>query len=918
MVFLLFAALATAANLDAEALQGAWLSLQQLELDTKRYRVVTEPIEIQNGPVTLTVNSGILVPVFAAHSVQNGRAQHRAKVDSWKNDSYVSPDQELYGGREFVGFVYVSAEGGFSVDFQERAQGLVWATHQVRDLHADPDDWRHVAHGEAWTGSTSEGLVLSIAPEVERLFLGPPLPGREPDPLEVVVYGEKLRPGALLRAASLFESRQHDWSEVQLQPGQWMAQDRLAELRGHGTAEGEHALIEFRVDAELGLLGFTPETQPKGLRWLSLLVDERGELDPRKRSILAAFGRDSSGETVIGPVTGEVFAVDSEGVPRATTRIVGQDAQVKVVAIPRASDIQVKFEADLQLQAVGGTVDWFSLSLPRAGSRRDFELVSATLLDGRSVISDNEALQHDRTFRPTEPPNAKDDLHDNLGELLPGGKKRCCGKPPQLAPDLSVTPKARKLFQSDPYLSRPETQVIIALPEPLHDGDEVILHVVWEDVWPNLNVEATPFGDMAMSPGSGIQRVLPRPGGTTASNPWRFTIVAATPADRGLAFALPGETVSVKEEKGWRFYHALGSEHPSAFIEVAMAHWKHSVAEAEAGMPLIETFVGRAGGSDALVKHFRQIATFYQGYLPRYPWKRQVIFQAPSEWNEHHWLATQNLTQVMQTMLPSPTVGGNYAVLENNAPVSVSTANGKFDAVADPSRLFAHNVARQWWGQLVQIPHEEDFWMSETLPESFACGYLDATNAGCDALLDVYADTWEKFDSTRTPRASLTQAYSGQPHQPSVVYRYGTYVIHRMLQDRIGHEAYHEALDTLAREKAYESVTTEHLEASFSRASGEDLSDFFDFWVYAGFIPRRAELTWWVDGEALHGRVDTDLPFGAFDMQVAVDDQRVWVDLVDGVGEFSLEVDAEPTTVVLDPDRLTLVNHRRVKRVPAG
>ena len=880
--------LALAAKPSAEQLEAEWLALQHLELDTERYRIVQQPIEVHDGPVTLTLTSGVMVPVFSGHFANDRKADRKAKADAWKQGSYVMSDGDTEDDREFVGFVFTAAKGTYSVNFPERAQGMVWATHQVRDLHADAHDWRHVAHGEAWTGPIGEGLVLSIDPELQRKFLGPSTPDIEPDPFDIVVYGEKPRPGALLRAKTIFQARRQLWTEVQLAPGRWMAQDRLAEVRGLGDESGAHGLIEFRTETELGKMGFTATTQPKGLRWLSLLIDERGELDPRKRSILTVLDRDTVSEPVIAPLSGQVFDVDEFGVPRATTRIVGDQAQVRIVAVPRASDIPVTFEADLRLTATGGPMQWFALSLPRAGDRLNFTVKGATLVDGTSVLSHVSNVTFDRSFQLTGPVDPNDERLDNTNTLDPNQDRTA-----QFQYDQAKQPK---ISQNDPYLRRDEARITIALPKPLADGESVVIHVEWRDIWPYGNMEVTPYGFMDLIPGTGMQRVFPRPEGTTAVNPWRFNIVAMTPSDRPLVFALPGDEVSQREEDGWRIQTAKGGVHPGAFTEVAASAWKPRFAPAAAGMPAIDTYVSNPKEGVVLASQFRQISNFYQGYLPPYPWPRQVIFEAPSELSEYHWLAGHNLTQVMRTS------------------VMDATARGKFSEQIDPAKLFAHSVARHWWGQLVQFPHAEDFWMSESLSESFACAYLDAIHGGCDALLDRYADNWERFDSTPTPRASLTQAYSGQPNQGAVVYDYGTYVMHRMLKGRIGNQAYHQALDLLAREHAYQSVTTEHLKNYFSLTSGQDLADFFDFWVYAGFVPRQIRLVWSSDAGTVSGEVTTDLPFGTFDVQVVVDGAPIWVTVVDGVGQLEVPTKQPVQEVLLDPNRLTLTSRRIVNR----
>ena len=141
----------------------------------------------------------------------------QAKADAWERNSEV--DVRGRGSREFVGFAWAAAEGTFSVAFQERAQGMVFATHQVRDLKQTANDWRGVANGDPWTGLTREGLVLSIDPEIEAQFLGPPDDtGSAGDPFDIVVYGEKVRTGALQRATNIIYDRIELMHKVKIIP----------------------------------------------------------------------------------------------------------------------------------------------------------------------------------------------------------------------------------------------------------------------------------------------------------------------------------------------------------------------------------------------------------------------------------------------------------------------------------------------------------------------------------------------------------------------------------------------------------------------------------------------------------------------------------------------------------------------------
>jgi aminopeptidase N len=107
--------------------------------------------------------------------------------------------------------------------------------------------------------------------------------------------------------------------------------------------------------------------------------------------------------------------------------------------------------------------------------------------------------------------------------------------------------------------------------------------------------------------------------------------------------------------------------------------------------------------------------------------------------------------------------------------------------------------------------------------------------------------------------------------------------------------------------------------------SGIDLADFFDYWVHGGRVPE-VEISVLLQssdtGTTLTGCVQTDQPFGSFDLPVRVTDQagereiEALVDVDDGVGQFTVPGRAEDVQVAADPDG-QLLYERKVKVVDA-
>ena len=141
-----------------------------------------------------------------------------------------------------------------------------------------------------------------------------------------------------------------------------------------------------------------------------------------------------------------------------------------------------------------------------------------------------------------------------------------------------------------------------------------------------------------------------------------------------------------------------------------------------------------------------------------------------------------------------------------------------------------------------------------------------------------------------------------------------------MLRPRIGNGAFYGALDIALQDHPEKHLTTETLQQYFEMAwsaqtgQEQDLSDFWDFWVYGGFIPQEVVATYRVADGQTAGTVTADVPFGTFDVPIRVYTskkafQDVMVVVTDGAGSFTF--DGKATSVEVDPDGLILARKRK-------
>ncbi len=896
-IWLALAALAA----SPDEVDATWRAMQVLRVRPELYRVIKEPIEVREGPLRITLDSGVMIPVFSGFHEDDRDGIRQARAEAFARDSKPPPPLEE-GDVAFVGFVFTAASGTFEVTWQERADHLVFANHQVTHLGGDRQDWVDVAHGAPWTGAITEGIVLGTDPALARAFVGPDEP--EASPTDVVVYGEKDYTAARLRARILFHDRRELMFRYGFHPGRGVAWDRVADRFGL-RSPGHHALIDLHIDHNLGDPTRPAGQQPRDVDWMTLLQDWSGALDARRHTVLTSLDVAGGDRLVAEPITGIPFPprdpTDPTSPPAPPARLEIDDAYIVVQAVPVTAQLRVEVLARLELRAVGGDFQVAELYVPRHGSEHDWKLLSVTRDDGTSLLSRRPLIElNPDGAAPQVTPDPTRDVSGYSRTPQP----RVEGQNAANQQTLVTAPRARGMV--DVNRNKPYGRVTLSLPEPIREGQSLVLDVRWRDVWPYGDPQFVERGNVnggiavlhLNAAASGPQAILPRPAGTRRDVATRFRIEVVTPQRTALQVASSGTLVKAWTEDGWVHQLSEQRDRPAPYPEVHLGAFTVHDEPAAAGLPAVRTRTFRATDGRALARETRAEIDFLQGFLPPYPWPEHEIALGPSLVNNRMWWASgHGLTGVGITGATSVVEGG-----------SLTRQGG---AHTTQYRL-VHELVHQWFGESLWPADRSDAWFPEAFAEAFATLYIDTLYGDGDALFARKRRRFETLLVDPLTRVPLVGAHDA-PLGPAILFDYGPYLFHEMLRPRLGNARYHAALDLLARDFAGKPVTTEHIQAWFERSAGRDLDDFFDFWVYGGFVPRRVELDWWWEDGAVAGEVRSDVPFGTFEVPVVAGDRTRWVRVVDGLGRFHLALPAEPDEVALDPDHRILAI-RRVSR----
>lgn len=314
----------------------------------------------------------------------------------------------------------------------------------------------------------------------------------------------------------------------------------------------------------------------------------------------------------------------------------------------------------------------------------------------------------------------------------------------------------------------------------------------------------------------------------------------------------------------------------------------------------------------------KMLALFEKLYDEPYPWDKyaQVLV-----WN-FAWGGMENTST---TTLTDTTLLDRAAQLDG-----------------DEDGLISHELAHQWFGDLVTCKSWEHIWLneglatySEKLWEQYRESSLAALRPDEDAYLwwmlqDVEQVIWADDGQDRFEPGLVCKCYA---HPMDVFdkaanpYPKGSAILH-MLRERLGDETFFRALALYLDRHAGTSAETYDLRRAFEDAAAVSLQRFFDQWCTRPGIPRLVVRTEYrTDEQKLMirieqtQRIDGDSPAYAFTLPVWVlgDSGGQWASIpIDSrQTEFALSLSAPPRAVAVDP-RMSVLAEVRIEHASAN
>ena len=239
--------------------------------------------------------------------------------------------------------------------------------------------------------------------------------------------------------------------------------------------------------------------------------------------------------------------------------------------------------------------------------------------------------------------------------------------------------------------------------------------------------------------------------------------------------------------------------------------------------------------------------------------------------------------------------------------------------------LRAHEVAHQWWGNIVTSGSYHHEWIMESLANYSAVMFME-DRLGPKAV-EMALENYRRQLFTKGTDGSETESEGpvvqggrlGSSNNPNatnaVIYGKGTWIIH-MLRRKLGDERFLKMLAELRRRYEWKTVTTDDLRqlcAEFMPPGSPDakLTEFFDQWVYSTGVPR-LKLSYSVKGKPgalkLVGTLtQSDAPKDlsiAVPIEIQIGKSKPIVKIVHTASEpvqFTVDVPGASARAVLDP-----------------
>jgi aminopeptidase N len=236
-----------------------------------------------------------------------------------------------------------------------------------------------------------------------------------------------------------------------------------------------------------------------------------------------------------------------------------------------------------------------------------------------------------------------------------------------------------------------------------------------------------------------------------------------------------------------------------------------------------------------------------------------------------------------------------------------------------------HEVAHQWFGNAVTEYDWDDVWLSEGFATYFTLLFIEHAY-GSDAFQAGLADSKRRVNAFHAKNSNYRIVHDNLQDMEQVTssqtYQKGSWILH-MLRGVVGTENFWKGIRSYYQKYMNNNATTADFRREMEEASGMELKDFFEQWLYKPgalqfngswqYNDKKKEVKIMLD------QVQTDGSLFNMPIQVAIHMAQgkpviKTLQVNEKKNEFTIPVDTAPENIILDPGHWVLMEAKWGKK----
>lgn len=239
----------------------------------------------------------------------------------------------------------------------------------------------------------------------------------------------------------------------------------------------------------------------------------------------------------------------------------------------------------------------------------------------------------------------------------------------------------------------------------------------------------------------------------------------------------------------------------------------------------------------------------------------------------------------------------------------------------DSDGLVAHELAHQWWGDLVTCKDWAHVWLNEGFATYFEALWAEA-HLGADEFAVNMLRKAERAMAENNDKPIVHRSYESPDQQfDNRAYPKGAWVLH-MLRRRLGEDVFWQGIQTYARRFSHRNAETSDLRQVMEETSGRALGRFFYDWTERPGHPSiTVAYEWLTEDGAASIRATQTQKEEAFHLPLEVElrwndgrpPRRVLLEMTSKSQSVQIPLEAQPDLVRVDPDNGVLMDLKEEK-----